>query len=397
MTTTFNVLYIHPSNELYGSDRSLLRLVQALSQTSIEPFVIVPDDLEYEGLLTNELQKMHVPFQELGLGVLRRRYRNVSGGLLFIYRTVKAAVQIAHYCRQHKFHLIHSNSTAVFTGALAAKLARIPHIWHVREIIEQPRWLNKVTANVLWWGADVVIAVSQPVKENLLISQPKLASKIRVIHNGINPKAYKEIDTQDIIQLRHSWGIPITATVIGMVGRISSWKGQNFLLQAAADILKQDPNVYLVFVGGTVPGETWRRQELEDAIYKLGIQDQVILDDFRIDIPVVLASFDIFVLPSTRPDPFPGVVLEAMFAGKPVVATAHGGALEQVQKNVTGLLVSPTETNEMTEALHKLIYNPQLRIDMGNNGRQRALTLFTTELYVTNVINVYNQIREGEF
>ena len=116
---------------------------------------------------------------------------------------------------------------------------------------------------------------------------------------------------------------------------------------------------------------------------------------FQPDISGVMASFDIFVLPSINPDPFPTVVLEAMAAAKSVVATAHGGVIEQVQEGVTGFLVSPCDSDDMTNALARLIFDPQLGRKMGMAGRQRAVAHFSRQRYVHDMELLYKNVVNG--
>ena len=387
-----DILYIHPSNELYGADRSLLRLALGLDRHKYRPHVIVANDMEYEGLLTDRLADSNIQHTFMKLGVLRRRYRSPQGLGLFSYRTLQSARQIAAYCRANEIGLIHTNSTAVFSGGLAAQRSQIPHIWHVREIITQPAWLNKLIAGTLYKYADKIVAVSGPVRDHLLDAKPDLQEKTVVIHNGIDPQRFNAVSEPEISRLRAQWGATATTLVVGMIGRISAWKGQEFLLEAARQVTTTEKNVRFVFVGGNIPGEEWRAEELQAKADALDLSENVCIDDFRLDIPAVLAAFDIFVLPSIRPDPFPTVVLEAMASGKPVVATAHGGAVEQILDRETGYLVSPTSPGEMVDALQTLISNPKQRERMGSAGQLRLMNNFTTDRYVRNIEQLYEQV-----
>ena len=353
------------------------------------PIVAIPDDLPYEGLLSDQLQQIRVHYKESGLGVLRRQYFNLTGSGVLAYRAVASSLRFARFSKQRGIDLIHSNSTAVVTGGGAAWLTGIPHIWHVREIFTDPAWFNKAIANMLNLAADQIVAVSGPAKASLLFAQPGLADKTTVIHNGIDPTPYLSIDSDSTRSIRGSWAISDNEIVIGMVGRISAWKGQEFLLRAAAPLLKEYPHVRVVFVGGTVPGQTVYRDNLRQQIEQLNLQGQVIIEDFRSDIPLVLSAFDVFVLPSIRPDPFPTVVLEAMAAGKPVVATNHGGAIEQIDNGTTGMLVSPTDPREMTHALKMLTTDSALRKQWGDTGRDRIRGHFTVDRYVADINNLY--------
>jgi len=354
--------------------------------------VVVPNDLPYEGLLTSELDAIGVPHHAVRLGVLRRRYQSLPGMALFGWRTLASALSLARFCRRERVALVHSNSTAVIAGALAARLARIPHVWHVREIITSPRALNRVIAALLYRLSDRVLTVSGPVRDHLLAAQPALAARTVVVHDGLDPAPYLEVTPDAVADQRRAWGVPVDGLVIGMVGRVSSWKGQDLLLRAAAPVLAGYPHVHLVLVGGNVPGEEWREQALHTTIADLGLQQRVHLEGFRSDVPLAMRSMDVFCLPSTRPDPFPGVVLEAMAAGLPVVATAHGGPLEQVLDGQTGFLVSPDTPEPMSAALERLVRDADLRRALGVAGRARMLALYTTERYVQAVDEVYRQL-----
>jgi glycosyltransferase involved in cell wall biosynthesis len=107
----------------------------------------------------------------------------------------------------------------------------------------------------------------------------------------------------------------------------------------------------------------------------------------------LIAAYDIFVLPSVLPESFPTTVLEAMAAGKPVVASATGGTVEQVEDGVTGFLVQPGSINELADSLTTLIENRQQRTLMGLAGRKRMLKLFTIEEYIRGIEAVYQQLK----
>lgn len=389
------ILYLHSSNELYGADRSLLRMASLVDRNVFQPYVILPNDISYEGLLSRALSEKKIPVMEMSLGVLRRKYFSPFGLLRILGQTLSSSVRMSRYLRSEGFSLVHSNTTAVMSGGVAARLAGVPHVWHVREIIQQPKWLNTFFAHSLNLFATRVVAVSGPVKENLVRTQPGLADKTVVIHNGIDPSAYDRVSGEEISELRQSWGANQGSVVIGMVGRISSWKGQAFFLNAAAELVKNYPGIRIVLVGGDVPGES-RLAELTQLVQQLGMKDHVCVDDFRLDIPCVLSSFDIFVLPSTRPDPFPTVVLEAMAVGKPVVATRHGGAIEQVADGASGFLVSPQDPGEMAAALARLVESPELRLKMGEAGRKRLLEHFRVEQHIRAVEDLYAHILKHE-
>jgi glycosyltransferase involved in cell wall biosynthesis len=399
-----NILYVNSSNELYGVDRCLLQLVERLDLERYCPHVALPNDVPYEGLLSQRLESRNIPWFEIKLGVLRRQYSSVLGGVLWGWRTILSALQLAQYCRRHRVQLLHSNSTSVFSGGIAAKLVGIPHVWHVHETIVENAMLLNVIAWMLAHFADVVLAVSGPTRDNLVRANPKLLEKTRVLHNGIDPEPFLNLDKNAVVTWRQTWGVGEGDVVIGTIGRLSVRKGQKEFIQAAALVLKQCSNAHFALVGGTVPGENWRLAELQRLAGDLDIQDRVHWVGFQTDVSSILAALDIFVLPSILPESFPTVVLEAMAAAKPIVATATGGSVEQVEEGINGFLVQPGDPSELAAALIKLIQSPNLRAVMGHTGRERLLNEFTVEEFVQGVETVYSNlcgwsryVGEGEY
>jgi glycosyltransferase involved in cell wall biosynthesis len=356
-----------------------------------QPYVVLPDDLPYDRRLANELSNKCIQYQELPIGVIRRQYLNPHGVTRLFYNTAKSSQSLIKQVKSERISLIHSNTTAVISGGFVARRCSVKHIWHVREIITSPYWFKMFIANMLLALADVVIAVSGSVRDNLLTAQPRLDKKIIVINNGIEYEPFLCNSLERATSLRAKWGFGDQDIVIGMIGRISSWKGQLYLLDAINSIVSRIPRLRVMLVGGCVPGEEWRKDDLIRHIDLYGLKDIVRVDEFRLDVPSVLSAFDIFVLPSTRPDPFPTVVLEAMASALPVIATAHGGALEQVEHGVSGMLVSPIDPAEMSRAILTMAADRSLRQAMGYAGRERVQRHFALKRYLDDIMALYER------
>src|SRR5207302_9415189 len=130
----------------------------------------------------------------------------------------------------------------------------------------------------------------------------------------------------------------------------------------------------------------------KEQVSDLGSEGRFIISDFRRDMPRVLAAYDIFVLPSTSPEPFGLVILEAMASGKPVVATAPGGPSEVVVDGETGYLVPPSSPVDLAAAIEKLLPDPQRRKRMGDLGRERAARIFALPRYVQEFEDLYARL-----
>lgn len=386
------VLYVHAGNELYGADVVLLELLKGLDKNMFEPLVILPGDVKYEGLLSRELAAINIRFKLLRMGVIRRRYFNIFGSLYYSMLLIRSIVKLLSIVRKEKIDIVHSNTAAVLAGAIVAKAMRIPHVWHVHEIIT-PEIVRNVLARIIYHFSNIVIAVSSAVKQNLCKALSQNSHKIKIVHNGVDIRRFSP--TIDGSKIRETFNIPRDDIVVGAVGRIRMRKGQRLLLEAARKVVDVCPNVKFLIVGGVFEGEEDQIAELHQTVKALGLEKKIVLTGFRADIPEILASFNVFVLPSILPESFPTAVLEAMAAAKPVVATMVGGVSEMVVPGVTGLLVSPDDSSKMAEAIIRLVKDKKLRISMGKAGRERVERRFSAERFVSDFQDVYKKILAG--
>lgn len=383
------ILYVHSSDELYGADRSLLRLVRDLDRSKFQPVVVLPNDVSYpERPLSRELEKLEIPCYARPMAVLRRLYFTPKGLPKLLQHGVRSAPQLQAIIQEHGIDLVHSNSSAVLSGAIAAKQAHLPHIWHTREIYAKPRWMGKLMAALLPNLSTRIVAVSGPVKAQL-IADGCPAEKIVVIHNGIDLERFGP-KPEARQKLRQAWQIADDEILVGMIGRISKWKGQSDFVHAAQRLATQYPNARFLIVGDVPPQQEELRTDLIQQINELGLQEKIRLEPFRLDTPEVFASLDIFVLPSSLPDPYPTVLLEAMASGLPVVATNHGGATEMVTTGA-GLLVPPSDPMTMAGALALLTEQPALRNQFATQARDEALSRFAVAAYVQNIQQLYEK------
>ena len=182
---------------------------------------------------------------------------------------------------------------------------------------------------------------------------------------------------------------------IGLVGRLSAWKGQHIFLEAAALVHKRFPRARFQIIGSAMFGEEAYEAEIRQLCVTLGLEECVEFTGFRTDVPALIAQLDILVHASTTGEPFGQVVVEGMMAGKPVVATDGGGVPEIVEDGVTGWLAPMGESAPMAEAILRLLEDPEEAAAMGAAGRQRVLEHFTIELTARRVQEVYEQFWPG--
>jgi glycosyltransferase involved in cell wall biosynthesis len=194
------------------------------------------------------------------------------------------------------------------------------------------------------------------------------SDKIRVIHNGITDPA------RDDRQSRNTG-----TAIIGIVGQIGAWKGHEDLLQAFQVVLQTRPDVRLHIFGKGAPDyEAFLRRRTAD----LGVEHNVVWRGFVEDIAEVYREMDLLAIPSRCEEPFGLTAVEAGFFGIPVVAVRRGGLPEVVKDGVTGYLFKAGNVGQLTDSLINLISNPALRCEMGQNGRNRAQSLFSRDRFV---------------
>ena len=180
--------------------------------------------------------------------------------------------------------------------------------------------------------------------------------------------------------------------VVTLIGRISPWKGQDIFIHAAAEVLKTFPNCRFQIVGSALFGEDALEDELKQLAAALGVFDRVTFLGFRKDVPEIISASSLVVHASTVPEPFGQVIVQAMAAGKPVVATRGGGVLEIVDDGVTGLLVPMKDVHAMAEAICKILSDPVKAGKMGAAGKERFLEKFTIEKAVEKVQVIYSDL-----
>lgn len=392
MSTPVNLLYVHSSDELYGADKILLQLVERLDREQFRPIVVLPTDVPTDQPLTAALRQRNIETIHLKTAVLRRKYFTPLGMPLYLLRLVISTATLCAIILRRRVGLVHSNSVAVIPGALAAFLTRTPHVWHIHEILVKPKKLWRATSWLVPRLSAQVVAVSNPVRDHLCAGNARNQDKAIVIHNGIDLDQF-DVSAATVAAVRDAWGIQPHQRVVGMVGRVSHWKGQDHFLAAARAVQAAPDSVRFVLVGSPFAGQEHLATELAQLSADYGIADRVIFNPFRSDIPAVLAAYDIFVLPSTLPDPFPTVILEAMAAAKPVIANAHGGSIEMVDDGDTGLLVDPTDPQQMAIAIDRLLQaGAAARHAMGQRGRIRLEAQFSLTAFVARWTTLYSAL-----
>jgi len=276
-------------------------------------------------------------------------------------------------------HLFHAN----LLGRIAGRMAGVPVIISHQHGVERSRskvrsLLDRLTSRY----ADVVISTCEVVKQTLIKRDKIPPDKIRTIYKGV------EITNAEVksSSARRNLGITSDVPVVGIVANLRSMKGHDTFLKAARMILNDVENArFLIVGGGPLEGK------LKALAFKLGVSPQTIFTGFRDDVPSLLATMDVFVLPSLW-EGVPIAILEAMAMAKPVVATEVGGIPEIVVNGETGILVPPQNPKLLAEAIIALLQNRERAEAMGRAGRERVERCFTVERMVQQTEALYEEL-----
>ncbi|AQG72505.1 glycosyltransferase family 4 protein [Lacticaseibacillus rhamnosus] len=380
------ILYLHAGAEMYGADKILLELVEGIDKSKYKPIVILPE----HGVLAETMKQKKIDVRILPYPIVRRKYFTLVGILRFLFAYVFFSFKLVNLVKSENIQLVHVNTTAVWEGAFIKMFAHVKVIWHVHEIILHPQVVYKVICFLLQHFSDQVIAVSEATASNLTKNGLVDSAKVSVVHNGIDSDL---VVADSKSSVRNRLGIQSGDVIIGMVGRINAWKGQEDFLDAVIPIIQESDNVHALIIGSPYQGEEQRLVQLKDKIDVCpnSVQKRIKVIPFQKNIAEYYAAFDVFVLPSTSPDPFPTVVLEAMANALPIVGYNHGGITEMVVDGQNGTLVSPGVTSLLSNAISDLVGDKDLRQKYGLVSEQRQNQLFDLGQFVKTFEKIYNQ------
>ena len=364
MTRPARVLFLDHTARLGGGEIALANLVAELARGErVEPRALLFED----GPLVGRLRGAGCPAEVVPLGGLGEARKDAVGGvgtLLRLPAAIGFARRLARRISAEKVDLVYCNSLkSDVLGGLAARLAGVPCVWHVRDRVEAdylPRRVVPVFRRLCRLVPHGVAANSEHTMATLRLP----ASKVRrVVYSGVVPPIDPPIE-------------PPGPPVVGIVGRLAPWKGQHVFLDAMAQVRRDVPNARFRLVGSALFGEDDYEASLRRRAGGADLAGSVEFAGFEADVWAALSKMTVVVHASTTPEPFGQVVVEAMAARRAVVATDAGGVRETVLNGRTGLLVPTDDPAALAAAVARLLRDPVLRHRLAAAGRERAVAEF---------------------
>jgi glycosyltransferase involved in cell wall biosynthesis len=371
------VLLVHSSSDRYGSDRQLLLIAAGLDPARYRPLVILPGS----GPLAEDLDSAGVQTMIRPLAVLRRAFVSPPGMARLGARVAADTIGLGRLVRAHRISLVHSNTSVILSGAAAAWAAGVPHAFSVREIYSDfARFWPSYRRFLLTAGA--LCCVSEATRAQFADNP-----RARVLYDGVSPPVRADREAA-----RRELGLSAEAFVCAVLGRISSWKGQDVLARALAGPVLSDAGTIGLVAGDAWPGQERHERDLESLAQRLGLGERLRMLGFRSDTANLYGAADVVVVPSTQPDPLPNVALEAAACGCCVVAAAHGGLPEIVRDGRTGRLFAPGQPESLAAVLEDLRLDPAQRTRLGAAAAADVAERFSPTRLLHEVQGVYDSV-----
>lgn len=381
--STPRLLILHSSDEMYGSDRSLLSLAQAAQAAGGAPLVLLPCDVPHPGDLHEALSRRGIAVRHIDMPVLRREYLTVRGLITLAWKWVSVWRDLNRLTRDHRSELLVSNTAATLVGAAVAYRQRLPHVWLVRETLGGSLPERVLATFVDAFGGKVV-ANSTSTMRAFATSRFTTRSEISYLY----PPIESDSESVDRDTARMTLGLPTERVSVAVIGRISRQKGQMFFLQAASlsEARLSRPLPAWLIIGDTRGASKPSTVDLEHESLRLKIRGPVILRPFMIDIRDYLPAIDIVVIASTSPESFGRVMAEAMLAGCLVIGPDAGGPGECIIHDATGLLYAQNSSEELASVLTRAIEDDAIRQRLAIQGQSWAQDRFSPSKYYSELV-----------
>jgi glycosyltransferase involved in cell wall biosynthesis len=371
MISKKKILLLHSSNDLYGSSKIFLQLIDLFISKDFNIHVILPE----KGKLDIFLNKKEIKLSHHKLGVLRKKYLNPLGLFNRLVTNIKAIKFLSNYIKNHSIDLVYTNTSTVLSGGIAAKKNGVPSLFHIHEIPTGNKFYELFSGKIINKISNKVLTVSNSVKNHWLKNINE--HKIERIYNGIvfgKTDPLKKID-------RNQADIPITS-----VARLIPYKGHLYLIDIADKLIKKSSKFKFLIVGDTLSSYAYYEKSLKQKVIDLGLEDQIKFLGYREDVSSILRQSDLFIHPAIAPDPLPTVLFESLHNDLPSLATNLGGAIEILDNGNNGLLIPYNNPKKAANLIYEYSINFKLQKQHLENSKKNFRINFSSESFNKNIL-----------
>ncbi|MDO8994001.1 glycosyltransferase [Daejeonella sp.] len=379
-----NILLVGHSGDMYGASRSLIKLVRILNE-EYKVYVLLPETGSLNAELSMILPADRILLNESLYIFTRNSFKIRYIGSTFA-RFIGNLITIRKIIRKYDIKIIHTNSGVVPAPALAAKISGRKHIWHIREWFGDFKKFWPIYSAYMTRFSDRVVCVSKT-----MATQFQDHKKVMTIYNGFEiPKIKTEISIpEELVQNLNQADL-----VLGCTSRIRLIrKGQEYLIEAIGIMTqKTGKNIQAVLIGDYVPGYEWQKETISALIKKYHLEDRIhFLGHLANPLPFY-KLFDVFVLPSGEPEPFGGVIMEAMSLALPVIGSNAGGTTEQIANAQNGYLFENKNAEDLADKIGLFLNDPSSIKLFGKCSKERVEKYFSLNLHKENILILYKNI-----
>lgn len=374
------ILFLIGSLELGGAERQMATLIRHLIARGVNCRLFV---LESPGPVYDSLKGIDLKIHD---GGYRRKSALPKKALLL----VRSQFRLFRLLAKIRPDVVHAYLPLTnFMGSLAGRLGGVPLVITSRRALgtHQDRYRGWRIFDLLSFRLSHLVTVnSRAVGQDTLIRDQGVPSKLRLIYNGIDPAPF-EAARANRETVRKTLRIPPHEKVVISIANLIPYKGISDLIEAAAAVTKRMPAIRFLLVGE----DRGIQEELEAKAHRLGVSQQLLFLGQRLDVLDLLAAGDLLAL-SSHEEGFSNVILEAMAAGLPVVATDVGGNREAVMNGVTGWLVPPKDPDAMADKILDLLSDQERAAACGRRGQDRVKEAFTIDRMVEAHMRLYRPV-----
>jgi glycosyltransferase involved in cell wall biosynthesis len=373
------ILQVVPALDAGGVERTTVEMTAALSQ------------IGWRSLVASQGGRMEPDLSAAGGKLLRLPLASKAPHVM-----IANALHLARLVRQHRAAIVHARSRApAWSALIAARMTGVPFVTTYHGFYNASNGVKRFYNSVMVRGK-AAIANSQWTAEHIAREYRGARARIVVIPRGVDLAVFHPaaVAPERVARLRQDWAAQPDELVVLLPGRLTRWKGQRVLIDAMAQLARQNQASLLrAVLIGDAQGRRDYKAELRAAIAANGLEGRIVLADHVGDMAAAYLAADIVVSASTDPEAFGRVAAEGAAMGRPVIATDHGGARETVLPNASGLLVAPGNALALANALNALIAaGADVRAAMGAKGRAHIAARYTVDRMCADTIALYREL-----
>jgi glycosyltransferase involved in cell wall biosynthesis len=377
-------MFLDHSSEMGGAELYLLDLARHVPNAQVLLFD--------EGPLAVKLRSADVPTSIAGAG---HAFLDVSrhGSIFEGLRAIPSLTYLLWRVIQHTrfIDVLYANSQKSFiVAAIASFITGVPLIWNLHDILSTEHFSAAKIRIVIALAnrCASLVVVNSEASRAAFVEAGGMADITRIAYNGIDPDRFNRVSSSDVKKVRENLGVDKSTPLIGVFSRLAPWKGQHVLLNALAKI----PAAHGVIVGEALfQEEQVYAQYLRSEADRLNVNERVHFLGFREDIPCLMRTVDVVAHTSISAEPFGRVIVEGLLAGRPVIATNAGGAVEIIEDGSHGLLVPPGDADALALAIRQILDSPDQAEHWARSGRAHARSTFTVEAMIAQVMSAIGE------